>query len=111
MRSRQDGCRDGNPGDDHDTSLDAYVARLVDEAPPLTSEQRDILALLLRRASGRPPGAGDARPDPVTGAPVSWLTTAAALRPDQAVTQVVLAHSIEDESRPADDAPLSRAAT
>ena len=46
--------RDGHPDDDRDTSLDAYVARLVDEAPPLTSEQRDTLALILRRV----PGAG-----------------------------------------------------
>jgi hypothetical protein len=48
--SRQDGRpgRDGHPEDDRETGLDAYVARLVDEAPPLTSEQRDTLALLLR---------------------------------------------------------------
>ncbi len=39
--------RDGHSEDDRDTGLDAYVARLVDEAPPLTSEQRDTLALLL----------------------------------------------------------------
>ena len=50
--------RDGRPEDDRDTGLDAYVARLVDEAPPLTSEQRDTLALILRRVPGRPPGAG-----------------------------------------------------
>lgn len=30
-----------------------YVRRLVDEAPPLTDEQRDRLALLLRRRPGR----------------------------------------------------------
>ena len=49
-RSRQDRRpdRDGNPEGDRETGLDAYVARLVDEAPPLTSEQRDTLALLLR---------------------------------------------------------------
>ena len=49
-RGRQDGRHDhdGHPDDDRETSLDAYVARLVDEAPPLTSEQRDTLALLLR---------------------------------------------------------------
>ncbi len=59
-RSRQDGRRDrdGHPDDDGETSLDAYVARLVDEAPPLTSEQRDTLALILRRVPGRSPGAG-----------------------------------------------------
>jgi len=50
-RSRQDEHHDhdGQPEDDHYTSLDAYVARLVDAAPPLTSEQRDTLALILRR--------------------------------------------------------------
>ena len=50
MRSRQGGepDRDGHPEDDRDTGLDAYIARLVDAAPPLTSEQRDALALLLR---------------------------------------------------------------
>jgi hypothetical protein len=31
-----------------------YIKRLVDEAPPLTSEQRDRLAVLLR--GGAPPG-------------------------------------------------------
>ena len=41
--------RDGHPGDDHQTSLDTYIARLVDAAPPLSSQQRDTLALLLRR--------------------------------------------------------------
>ena len=40
--------RDGHPKDEHETGLDAYVARLVDEAPPLTIEQRDTLALILR---------------------------------------------------------------
>jgi hypothetical protein len=29
--------------------LDAHIARLLDDAPPLTSEQRDQLALILRR--------------------------------------------------------------
>ena len=37
-----------HPEDDHQTGLDAYIARLVDAAPPVTSEQRDTLALLLR---------------------------------------------------------------
>ena len=32
----------------HETNLDAYIARLLDDAPPLTSEQRDALALILR---------------------------------------------------------------
>jgi hypothetical protein len=40
----------GQPDDDHQSGLVAYVARLVDEAPPLTDEQRDTLALILRRA-------------------------------------------------------------
>jgi hypothetical protein len=40
---------DRRPADDRQTSLDAYIARLVDEAPPLSSEQRDTLALILRR--------------------------------------------------------------
>jgi hypothetical protein len=67
-RSRQDERhdRDGHPDGDRKTSLDAYVARLVDEAPPLTSEQRDTLALILRRprrTPGQPPRA--ATPDPV----------------------------------------------
>jgi hypothetical protein len=45
--------RDGHPQDDHQTSLDAYIARLVDAAPPLSSQQRDTLALLLRRPRRR----------------------------------------------------------
>jgi len=51
-RGRQDEHHghDGQPEDDHDTGLDAYVARLVDAAPPLTSEQRDTLALILHRS-------------------------------------------------------------
>ena len=44
---------DGHPGDDHQANLDAYVARLVDAAPPLSSQQRDTLALLLRRPRRR----------------------------------------------------------
>lgn len=40
---------DGHPEDDRKTSLDAYIARLVDAAPPLSSQQRDTLALLMRR--------------------------------------------------------------
>jgi hypothetical protein len=31
--------------------LAAYIQRLVDESPPLTADQRDRLALLLRGAS------------------------------------------------------------
>jgi hypothetical protein len=30
------------------TTLEAYVARIVAEAPPLTAEQRDRIAMLLR---------------------------------------------------------------
>jgi hypothetical protein len=49
-----------------EAGLDAYIARLVDQAPPLTSEQRDTLALILRRPHrrpGQPPCPGT--PDPV----------------------------------------------
>lgn len=42
-----------HPEDDRKTSLDAYIARLVDAAPPLSSQQRDTLALLLRRPRRR----------------------------------------------------------
>jgi hypothetical protein len=31
--------------------LDAHITRLIDDAPPLTSAQRDQLALILRRPS------------------------------------------------------------
>lgn len=34
--------------DGHEVDLDAYIAKMLDDAPPLTSEQRDRLALLLR---------------------------------------------------------------
>jgi hypothetical protein len=47
-------------------ALDAYIARLVDQAPPLSSEQRDTLALILRqphRTPGKPPGV--VTPDPI----------------------------------------------
>ena len=40
---------DGHPDDDGEAGLDAYVARLAAAAPPLSSQQRDTLALLLRR--------------------------------------------------------------
>lgn len=36
-----------------DTSLDSYIRELVDAAPSLTAEQRDTLALLLRRPRRR----------------------------------------------------------
>ena len=48
---RPDG--DGHSEDDQQTSLDAYIAQLVDAAPPLSSQQRDTLALLLRRPRRR----------------------------------------------------------
>ncbi len=44
---------DEHTADDYESGLDAYVARLVDAAPPLTSEQRDTLALLLHRPRRR----------------------------------------------------------
>ena len=44
---------DGHTADDHENRLDAYIKELVDAAPPLTSEQRDTLALLLRRPRRR----------------------------------------------------------
>ena len=50
----------GHPAAGPEAGLDAYIARLVDQAPPLTSEQRDTLALILRRphrTPGLPPGA------------------------------------------------------
>lgn len=46
-----------------EAGLDAYIARLVDQAPPLSSQQRDTLALILRRTPARPSGAQP--PDPV----------------------------------------------
>jgi hypothetical protein len=44
---------DGHPNDDGEAGLDAYIARLAAAAPPLSSQQRDILALLLRRPRRR----------------------------------------------------------
>jgi len=44
----ESGGHDGRPDDDREASLDAYVARLVAAAPPLSGQQRDTLALLLR---------------------------------------------------------------
>jgi len=48
--------RPAPPGDQ--PVLDAWIARLIDKAPPLTSWQRDTLALLPRGPSRRdsPPG-------------------------------------------------------
>ena len=44
---------DGHSDDDGEAGLDAYVARLVEAAPPLSGQQRDTLALLLRRPRRR----------------------------------------------------------
>lgn len=43
-----------SPGPDCCTrdDLDVYIAEVIDNAPPLTSEQRDKLALILRRNPG-----------------------------------------------------------
>ena len=41
-------CEDAGPQGDPGSDLDAYIAELVAAAPPLTSEQRDRLALILR---------------------------------------------------------------
>jgi hypothetical protein len=53
--SQPDECHgyDGHPDDDGEAGLDAYVARLAAAAPPLSSQQRDTLALLLRRPRRR----------------------------------------------------------
>jgi hypothetical protein len=40
--------QDAEPRSDPGTDLDAYIAELAAAAPPLTSEQRDRLALILR---------------------------------------------------------------
>ena len=44
---------DEHPDDDGEAGLDAYIARLAAAAPPLSSQQRDTLALLLRRPRRR----------------------------------------------------------
>jgi hypothetical protein len=48
--SQRDDC---TAADGQEADLDAYIARLLDAAPPLSGEQRDILALLLRRPRRR----------------------------------------------------------
>lgn len=64
-RSAATGTR-ARPKDAHpaprctDNSIDPYIEALIASAPPLTYEQRDILALLLRKH----PGKGTARPAP-----------------------------------------------
>jgi hypothetical protein len=58
--------RGGYPAVGPEADLDAYIARLVDQAPPLSSEQRDTLALILRRSCPTPAGpSGAGTPDPV----------------------------------------------
>jgi hypothetical protein len=54
--------RGGHPTVGLEAGLDAYIARLVDQAPPLSSEQRDTLALILRRPRRTP---SQATPDTV----------------------------------------------
>jgi hypothetical protein len=53
--NQPDECHDhdGHPDDDGEAGLDAYVARLAAAAPQLSSQQRDTLALLLRRPRRR----------------------------------------------------------
>jgi hypothetical protein len=67
QNQRDEPCdRGGHPAAGPEAGLDAYIAWLVDQAPPLSSEQRDTLALILRRphpTPTRPPRAGT--PDPV----------------------------------------------
>jgi hypothetical protein len=50
---KQSPGHDGHPDDDGEAGLDAYVARLAAAAPPLSAQQRDTLALLLRRPRRR----------------------------------------------------------
>ena len=54
--NQPDECHDhdGHPDDDDgEAGLDAYIARLAAAAPPLSGQQRDTLALLLRRPRRR----------------------------------------------------------
>jgi hypothetical protein len=44
---------DGHSDDDGEAGLDAYIARLAEAAPLLSGQQRDTLALLLRRPRRR----------------------------------------------------------
>jgi hypothetical protein len=47
---RQPTAVPGLPLDDEDEdSLDAYVKEVVDALPPLTDEQRDLLAVIFRQ--------------------------------------------------------------
>jgi hypothetical protein len=47
-RARQRDRRDDRAADDGDDDLSAYVKEVVDTLPPLTEEQRDLLALIFR---------------------------------------------------------------
>ena len=47
-RKRQAGCT-ATPRRRDDDDLDAYIKDMIDSLPPLTSEQRDKLALIFRR--------------------------------------------------------------
>jgi hypothetical protein len=54
VRNQPDECHDhGEHPDDCEAGLDAYIARLAAAAPPLSSQQRDTIALLLRRPRRR----------------------------------------------------------
>ena len=49
IKARQrDRCADRAAHQHDDDDLDAYIKEMIASAPPLTSEQRDKLALLLR---------------------------------------------------------------
>jgi hypothetical protein len=53
-RNQPDECPDHDEHpDDHEAGLDAYIARLAAAAPPLSAQQRDTLALLLRHPRRR----------------------------------------------------------
>ena len=99
---------DGHPEDDRETGLDAYVARLVDEAPPLSSETRSRSS-----CAARPGGR------PVRGRRAGYrdgCTRFMAYRhpprygPAERIEQVMLARGTEDGLSLAGDALLSRAA-
>ncbi len=53
--NQPDECHDhdGHSEDDGEADLDAYIARLAAAAPLLSGQQRDTLALLLRRPRRR----------------------------------------------------------
>jgi hypothetical protein len=40
---------DRHAADGYESAMDSYIARLLDDAPALSREQRDTLALILRR--------------------------------------------------------------